>query len=98
MEVLYITKCKEYNAYDFVQKSTGKKLSLQIEFYGINKPKEGDIIAISKDLLNPESEDYVQPYAFKVCDVNINKIKEAKEYLILSDSNNKKHILKRVYG
>ena len=73
---------------------------VMFEFYGVNKPQIGDKILIHKGLLDQESPNYTQPYAFKLIqEFDLNKIKQKNdaEYIVLQTNKNS-FVLKRVYG
>ena len=76
---------------------TNKVYSLVFEFYGIDKPKRKDIIVLDDELLNRNSEYFTQPFAFKLYDEKQGNVTDNKELAGLY-SNNKKFILRRIYG
>lgn len=97
MVVLKIIDVGAYNKYELMDMKTNKSYSLFLEFYGINKPDYFDEIAMSEDLLDPNYEEYCQPYAFKLCEEKQSMPKNSPEFIALK-SHNKKYILKRIYG
>ena len=93
---LKIVKENDYNEYVLKNNKDNKEYKLILEFYGIDKPKVGDVIIISDKLIEPNNEWYSQPYVFELSskvDKNIEKIN-----LLGLISQGKKYILKRIYG
>ena len=93
-----IKEILENNVY--VLNFNGKMSKLVLEFYGINKPKVGDKLAIHENLLDKNSSEYTQPYSFMFVREIISKnIKELEDKnFILAKIENKVCLLKRVYG
>lgn len=92
---LKIKRINKFNEYILQDVKTNKKHRLILEFYGIN-PKVGDLIMVNEKLLDPKSEHYIQSYAFE-------KLGEIESNLDETDlaglmSNDKKYVLKRMYG
>ncbi len=92
LKIMQINKFNEYILQDVKTKKTHR---LILEFYGIN-PKVGDMILLNEKLLDPKSDLYVQSYAFEELDGNENNLDEMDLAGLIT--NNKKHILKRMYG
>lgn len=97
MVILEISSVNLYNNYNLLDKKNNKTYSLYLEFYGIDKPKVGDCLAINEKLLDRNYEGYCQPYAFKLCE-NENKINANDIEKIALNLGNKKYVLKRIYG
>ena len=86
---LLITNVREYNTYDMLDKDKNK-YSLIFEFYEMENLKLGDTIFLDKEMLNVNSENFVQPYAFEPTnDLNY----DAKAIV-----NKKEVLLRRIYG
>lgn len=92
LKIMQINKFNEYILQDVKTKKTHR---LILEFYGIN-PKVGDMILLNEKLLDPKSDLYVQSYAFEELDGKENNLDEMDLAGLIT--NNKKHILKRMYG
>lgn len=92
---LKIRQINKFNEYILQDVKTKKTHRLILEFYGIN-PKLGDIILLNEKLLDPKSDLYVQSYAFE----KLNEIENNFDETDLAGlmSNDKKYILKRMYG
>lgn len=89
---LKIKRINKFNEYILQDVKTNKKHRLILEFYG----KVGDLIMVNEKLLDPKSEHYIQSYAFE-------KLGEIESNLDETDlaglmSNDKKYVLKRMYG
>lgn len=97
MVILEISSVNLYNNYYLLDKKNNKAYSLYLEFYGVDKPKVGDSLAINEKLLDKNYEGYCQPYAFILCE-NENKINVNNTEKIALNCGNKKYILKRIYG
>lgn len=97
MVKLKIIKVNNYNNYNLINVDTNDMYSLFLEFYGINKPKAGDLIAIDERLLNPSYEGYCQPYAFKLCENKVSVPQNDAEYIALK-TGEFSFVLKRIYG
>lgn len=98
MESFKIASILEHNCY--VLKNEKRKIELIIEFYKLPQVSVGDKIMISEKLLNPKSQLWVQPYAFKLTtEKTPNEIKELDsiEYAVVGIQK-KLYPLKRVYG
>ena len=92
LKIMQINKFNEYILQDVKTKKTHR---LILEFYGIS-PKVGDMILLNEKLLDPKSDLYVQSYAFEELDGKENNLDEMDLAGLIT--NNKKHILKRMYG
>ena len=93
LKVLQVCECSKYK---FLAKN-GHILSLIIELYGIDKPKQGDLVEICEDLLDSSSPNFVQPYAFQKCDKSeFDKLDEQEKMIVTSQD--KQVLLKRIYG
>lgn len=92
---LKIKRINKFNEYILQDVKTNKKHRLILEFYGIN-PKVGDLIMINEKLLDPKSEHYIQSYAFEKLGEIENNLDETDLAGLMS--NDKKYVLKRMYG
>lgn len=93
---LKIKEIKEYNEYILQDMTTKQKHSLVLEFYKLNNPKVGDVLLLDESLLNRNSKNFSQPYAFEKLDNEEKNISENDlACLVCKD---KKYILKRIYG
>lgn len=92
---LKIKRINKFNEYILQDVKTKKKHRLILEFYGIN-PKVGDLIMINEKLLDPKSEHYIQSYAFEKLGEIENNLDETDLAGLMS--NDKKYVLKRMYG
>ena len=92
---LKIKQINKFNEYILQDVKTKKKHRLILEFYGIN-PNVGDLIMINEKLLDPKSELYIQSYAFEKLDEIENNLDETDLAGLMS--NDKKYVLKRMYG
>lgn len=97
MVKLQIIGTDAYNKYLLLNTKTQANLSLILEFYGVNSPTVGDIIAINEKLLDPSYEGFCQPYAFKLCENRATMPKDDAEYIALK-SGKFSYVLKRIYG
>lgn len=97
MVKLQIIGTDAYNKYLLLNTKTQANLSLILEFYGVNSPTVGDIIAINEKLLDPSYEGFCQPYAFKLCENKVSMPKDDAEYIALK-SGKFSYVLKRIYG
>ena len=97
MVKLQIIRTDAYNKYLLLNTKTQANLSLILEFYGVNSPTVGDIIAINEKLLDPSYEGFCQPYAFKLCENKVSMPKDDAEYVALK-SGKFSYVLKRIYG
>lgn len=93
-------KQKKQALYMLENEETKLTLNLLLEFYDVEEPKVNDYIIMHKKLLDRKSDLFTQPYAFELCKDKtfdeVKKLNDAEYALIVSD--NKKYILKRVYG
>lgn len=93
---LKIKEIKEYNEYILQDMTTKKQYSLILEFHRLNNPKIGDVLLLDASLLNRNSKNFSQPYAFEKLDNEEKNIGENDlACLVCKD---KKYILKRIYG
>lgn len=93
---LKIIKVNNFNEYILKDKKEGKEYSIIMEFYGIDKPKVNDIIALSDRLVDPNDKWYSQPYAFELLNDTETNLKQIDVIGLISKD--KKYILKRIYG
>lgn len=92
-----IEKCLEYNQY--ILRVNKRKILMTLEFYGVEKPTEGDSFAMHKQLFDMRSPNFVQPYAWgKTEDYPENPEDLNEEFALLKTKDNKIHVLKRLYG
>lgn len=84
----YYLFCKEYN----------ENYALFFEFFGITIPKTGDKISLDEKLLDPYYEGYCQPYSFEVVERRSEYDTSKKIEFAILYSNDKKHLLRRIYG
>lgn len=96
MKYFVIEKCLEFNQY--VLKNDKEKIQLSLEFYGVQKPVEGDSIAIHENLLNTQSKYFVQPYAFEKTENYPSKLENLNEEFALLKISGNTCVLKRIYG
>lgn len=85
------------NSYILKDIKTNKNYSLKFEFYGVDRPKLGDIIVLNEVLLDRNSEYFAQPFAFASFNEKEEKVTDNKD-LAGFYSNGKKFILRRIYG
>ena len=97
MKKLKIEKVKAHSCYVLKEKEETEELVL--EFYGLNNPISGDLLLIHEKLLDRNSVEFTQPYAFELADINPERIEKLndKEYAVLV-TENKVYSLKRIYG
>lgn len=88
---------KEHNTYLLRDMKNFRIYSLKFQFIGINKPEAGDVIVLDSKLVNKLSEYFAQPYVFKLYDEKDGKVTDERDLIGLY-SNNKKLILRRIYG
>ena len=93
MRIFKIKDIKK-STYILQEKETEINIELMFEFYGVT-PKIGDILILPKVLLDKNSEEFSQPYAFEP--VSGNEIVAENETAGLIQKNNK-IILKRIFG
>lgn len=93
---LKVIKVNNFNEYILEDKKEGKEYSIIMEFYGIDKPKVNDIIALSDRLVDPNNKWYSQPYAFELLNDTETNLKQIDVIGLISKD--KKYILKRIYG
>lgn len=106
MVLCKIKKCLAFNTYLLTIKKEidcniyEKEIELQIEFYGINKPKENSCLLLNEKLLDKNSNEFTQPYSFEL-QQHKNKLTKRELYnseFAVLEENNKYYILKRIYG
>ena len=90
MVTLKFVKEKEYNRYNLVDEQNTKYYSLVLEFYDMQKPTLNSCLQIDERLLDPQYEDYCQPYAFEPTN--------QKDYCAILIDNDNKTYLRRIYG
>lgn len=96
MKQLKIQKVLKYNTY--LLENENEKFELTLEFYGVLKPKEGDVFKVHEKLLDKNSIKFTQPYAFELTDISQEMIEELNEEYAVLYSENKVYTLKRIYG
>jgi len=93
METFEIINIEDFT-YELKNLNKNLTIELLLEFYEI-KPKVGDLLILSKILLDKTSESYVQPYAFIPSKMKENYKEDEVAGLI---KNGEKILLKRIYG
>lgn len=96
MVVCKIEKCLDFNEYEL--KAGDKKIRLTLDFFGVEKPKAGDVIALHKNLLDEKSADFTGFYAFEVDNTKHTEYSKATQEIALCQTGDKKYVLRRVYG
>lgn len=96
MVKLKVLKVNEYNNFLLKDVQTEKVYSLFLEFYNVPNIKVDDTIFLNHNLLNSHFEGYAQPYAFELIFDSFDET-DSLEHAIYC-TNNKKYILKRIYG
>ncbi len=100
MERFVIKEIKEHNVYVLQNADNLNELELMLEFYGIEPVLVNSQILIHEELLNKNSKNFVQPYAFEFdTSINVDNIMALNdpEFAALSIDNNI-YTLKRIYG
>lgn len=104
MVLCKIKKCLKFNTYLLEIKkeidcnACEKLTELQIEFYGIDQPKENAYLLLNEKLLDRNSTEFTQPYSFELYENKPTKEElNSGEFAVLKiDSKN--IVLKRIYG
>ncbi len=97
MVKLQILEIKDFNEYVLYDSKNKTKTSLILEFYEMDKPNVKDFLFLHESLLNKNSENFAQPYAFKPIDnKNDNRFYEPDYAGLHTDE--KDIILERIYG
>lgn len=94
---LDIVKYKN-GVFSLYDKKNDRHYDLFLEFYGIDYPKTGDKISLPSELLNPAFEGFCQPYAFEVVQNKNEYDKQKKTEFATLLTNDKKYLLRRIYG
>lgn len=99
-----IKKCLPFNAYllevkkEIDCKLTERSIELQIEFYGMDKPKENSYLFFSERLLDKNSSQFTQPYSFELFKGSITKTQLNSDQFAVLKTDEINYILKRIYG
>ena len=74
--------------------------SLLLEFFGMDKPKKGDVLLLPEKLLDRRSVNFVQPYSFEPLksEEDLKNGKYTKDDVAGIIKNGKEFLLKRIYG
>ncbi len=96
MMLFTIKEKKQFGEYVLINKQ-GKSQSLMLEFYNMKEPAIGDKIYMDASLLNRNSVNFVQPYAFEP--IRENETENISDKDIAGLHTKTEHIaLKRIYG
>lgn len=96
MVVCKIEKCLDFNGYEL--KAGDKKFRVVLDFFGVEQPKVGDVIALHKNLLDEKSAEFTGFYAFEVENTKHTEYSKTDQEIALYQTGDKKFVLKRVYG
>lgn len=96
MVLCKIEKCLPNNVYRVNVENV--ELDLVLEFYGVNPPVAGDSFVLHEDLLDINSPEFTQPYAFQVTDRVVASESELDIETALLKTDNNIFVLKRIYG
>ena len=98
--MLRLLKKGKYGAYTFLNTTSGKEVTLVLQFFDGFDLDVGDEFTINEDLLNPRFEWAAPLYAYEVVKRNVKKtFAELPKYdVAVVKKGNKEYLLKRLYG
>ena len=100
MERFIIKEIKEHNNYVLQNAESLEEIELILEFYNIEPIMVNSQILLHKKLLNKNSVNFVQPYAFEFnSEYSVEQVQALNEPEFAAISiNDKIYTLKRIYG
>lgn len=104
MALFKIKKNLEFNTYvlDVVKPEENENLertyTLQLEFYGVDKPSINSYLFLNNKLLDRNSSEFTQPYSFELSNKKVTKEDFVNPDFAVLKINKKNYILKRIYG